>query len=224
MTPNPDQPAPDSGLQFDRADFAGGQALKCSACSVAISGDYYQVNDQVVCPACSEKFAAYGSGGGSKAGRFLRATAAGIGGGFAGFLIYWGVLELTNINFGLIAIVVGWLVGNGVRWGSDRLGGKFYQLLALAITYVAICSTYIPLILRASDAPDVTMPFVVKFIVAFIFSMAAPWLEGPSNIIGWIIIGFGLYQAWIMNRKIPIQITGPFSTGQATPPAAALNP
>ena len=47
-----------------------------------------------------------------------------------------------------------------------------------------------------------------------------PWLEGPSNIIGWAILAFAIYQAWIMNRKANIEIAGPFFTRQVSPPAA----
>ena len=39
--------------------------------------------------------------------------------------------------------------------------------------------------------------------------LAIPFLAGAENIIGLIIIGIGLYEAWKFNRKPQISITGP---------------
>jgi hypothetical protein len=44
----------------------------------------------------------------------------------------------------------------------------------------------------------------------FAVAMAAPFLAGFENIIGLVIIAFGLYQAWKMNKRNPVVITGPF--------------
>lgn len=207
-----------SPLQFEKAEFAGEPLLTCAACKAPITDQYFQVNGQNVCAKCRANIEAFAAGG-SKITRFGKAAGAGIGAGFVGFLLYYIVLELTNINFGLIAIAVGWMVGKAVHWGANRIGGRFYQLLAVAITYVAICATYVPMILREAGGHDTT-PFIFKFIVACVLSLAVPWLEGPSNIIGWIIIGFGLMQAWQMNRKLKIEVSGPFFTRQSVPPAA----
>ena len=40
--------------------------------------------------------------------------------------------------------------------------------------------------------------------------VAMPFLAGMDNIIGLLIIGFGLYQAWSLNRKTVLLINGPF--------------
>jgi hypothetical protein len=222
MNPDPNQPqpippsptvAPPAGLQFDKAEISGEPLLTCAACKTPITGEYYQVNGQNFCAKCRTNIESFAAGG-SEITRFGRAVGAGIVAGFGGFLLYWVILELTHINFGLIAIVVGWMVGAAVRWGSNRMGGRFYQVLAVVITYVAICSTYIPLVLRGAPHPADEVFF------AFIFAMKAPWLEGPSNIIGWIIIAFGLMQAWQMNRELKMNVSGPFFTRQSSPPAA----
>ena len=39
---------------------------------------------------------------------------------------------------------------------------------------------------------------------------AMPFLAGMENIIGLLIIGFGLYQAWSLNRKTVLRVSGPF--------------
>ena len=40
--------------------------------------------------------------------------------------------------------------------------------------------------------------------------LAMPFLAGLENVIGLLIIGFGLYQAWSLNRKAVFNISGPF--------------
>jgi hypothetical protein len=59
---------------------------------------------------------------------------------------------------------------------------------------------------------------------AFILGLAfaAPFLGGASNFMGLIIIAIALYEAWKLNRRIPV--TGPFrvaATPGAGPPPAA---
>ncbi len=211
---NPNPPAASEPLQFDRAEFAQPAALNCAICKAPIIGEFFQANGQNICPACRDKVQA-GFTGGSKSVRSAMALGAGLAAGVAGFLLYWVILTVFNWELGLIAIVVGWMVGGAVRWGSAARGGLFYQLMALVITYVSICSSYIPMIMKG--AGDTSLPWIAKLIVSFFLALAAPWLEGPGNIIGWIIIAVGLYQAWIMNRKPNIQVTGPYSTAKPAP-------
>jgi hypothetical protein len=219
MNPDPNQPPPlpatDAPLQFDKAEIAGEPALSCAVCKTPIVGEYYQANGQTICPRCRDQVSRVGVGGSGPA-RLFKATAAGLGGGLAGFVVYYFVTKLTGWNIGLIAIVVGWLVGMGVRWGSEGRGGVAYQLLAAIITYVAACAIDIPEALSYLEG-EVT---IGKFIFVLLFSLVAPWMAGPSNIIGWAILAFAVYQAWIMNRKVDIEISGPFFARQAAPPAA----
>ena len=53
-------------------------------------------------------------------------------------------------------------------------------------------------------------------------AFAAPFLGGTSNIMGILIIGIGLYEAWKLNRRMPL--SGPFRFGPATPPLMAAGP
>lgn len=58
----------------------------------------------------------------------------------------------------------------------------------------------------------------LAFIVAIAF--AAPFLGGFGNIMGIAIIGIALYEAWKMNKKASLEITGPHVVGAAAEPAA----
>ena len=224
--------------QFDRAEFDGASTVSpCAACAAPLEHHYYEVNGQVVCERCRYELETRLSAG-SGAGRVLRATAAGFGAAVLGALLYYAISALTGYEFGLIAIAVGYGVGAAVRWGSSARGGWLYQTIAIGLTYLAIVSTYIPPIIQgfreiaaqetAATATPGTTPAVqpasapadaaepltaTSFTIAILFlvaiAMAAPFLAGFQNIIGLIIIGIGLYEAWKLNRRVELTITGP---------------
>ena len=58
-------------------------------------------------------------------------------GGAAGIVLWWGLTVMTKIAFGLVAIAIGWLVGQGaVRFaGGKRSTGL--QVLAVAVSLVS---------------------------------------------------------------------------------------
>jgi hypothetical protein len=265
------QPDEATDLQFDRADFSGTPAIPaCAACQQPIVDRYFDVNGQMTCASCHETIA---KALGSQPGRLAPfiALGAGLAGGLVGALLYYAVLAISGYEIGLIAIAVGLLVGRAVRWGSGGRGGRGYQVMAVAITYVAIVSTYVPFILtglrqppveqttpattsaqpdtaqtpspaieatdasssassRAADAaraPGDTIDaggagdageeerpslfFVLGFL--FLLTMASPFLGGFQNVIGWLIIGFALWEAWKSNRRLAVAISGPFALG-----------
>jgi hypothetical protein len=258
--PNQSTAAPEP-LQFERAEFGHGAALSCSFCKTPVppAGEYFQINGQTACPNCRQQLDSAVTGG-SKFARTLRAIAAGVAAAVAGFLIYWSVRVFTGYEFGLIAILIGFMVGAAVRWGAQARGGLFYQLMAVVLTYLSIASNYTPDVLKgmrdpapeepvtaAANSPSTTreidvaknpptttanaapsdqdeqrpIPLWFALPVAFVISLAVPFMDG-LNIIGWVIIGFGLFQAWKINKRIPIEVSGPFNTGGASPQTAPL--
>lgn len=217
-----------SELQFDKAEFAPGSATAstCVVCQSPVAGEYYDINGQTVCPACKAQVersldAPLG------ADALLKAAAAGIAGGVAGAAIYFAVLALSGYEIGIIAIAVGWLVGKGVRWGTGgRGGGPVYQALAMAITYLAIVSTHLlSAIVHVMRQTDATFGAIVSR-VNWIYVLAEPFLDGVENIIGIVIIGIGLYEAWKINRRVRLEITGPFHAAfrPAAPPVPPVPP
>jgi hypothetical protein len=53
----------------------------------------------------------------------------------------------------------------------------------------------------------------------FLLVAAIPFLAGAKNLIGILIIAFGLWEAWKLNRRTALAISGPFQVG-ATPATA----
>ncbi len=243
-------------LQFDRAQFDGDASKPgCAVCHTPLHGSYFEVNGHTVCEACCYKLRE-AEPTGSRAGRALRAIAGGVGAGLAGAILYWLILALTGYEFSLIAIVVGYGVGRAVRWGSGGRGGRAYQALAVALTYLAIVSAYVPLMVTeiitqkstaqvevaapegavvpasASSEPSNVQPsaengkpgniggLLIGLGFLLLLACAAPFMAGVQNIIGLVIIGIGMYQAWKLTRRVSLVITGPHTLA-ASPAATA---
>lgn len=111
---------------------------------------------------------------------------------------------------------------------------------SVGLTYLAIVSTYVPFIVKsarerpgkaspvaaspaaapvaASDSVAV-LPVARKFALGVLalvaIAAAAPFLAGFENVLGLVIIGFALFQAWKMNRRMPLTFNGPYAVGRA---------
>src|SRR3989475_2456381 len=144
----PSAGAPMESLQFDHAERDGSAAsLTCAVCSQAIATSYYEVNGNVTCQRCRSQTLA-GWNRGSPGGRFAKALGLGLGAAVVGAGIYFGIAALTGYEFGLVAIVVGVLVGGAGRKGWTGRAGRRYQLLAMFLTYTAVVVTDSSLIAR----------------------------------------------------------------------------
>jgi hypothetical protein len=207
-------------VQFDKAEFTSpaSSASQCVGCATPITGEYYEVNGQTFCASCTAE-ARRGLGSWPGPAGFFKALAGGIGGGIVGALVYYAVLLLTGYNLAIIAIVVGFLTGKGVSWGSGGRGGPLYQAMAIVLTYVAIVSCYVPFAFAGEPAAghEAVTP-VVGFIAIVLLIIAFPFLAGFENIIGLFIIGIGLYEAWKINKRVPFAVSGPFHAGPGVPP------
>jgi hypothetical protein len=244
MTADPPPPAPATGaddLQFDRAESAApppaaqtagaapAAATTCAVCHQSISDSYFEANGKIICPRCREMIMAHYSTG-SPIGRFFKATALGIAAGAVGAAIWWGVRKLFHdAESGIVAIVVGLLVGGAVRRGSGGRGGRGYQVLAVVLTYLAVSANYVPDLYRGALAGEhgAEIPRAVALVVACAFSLAVPFLTGISSIIGLLIIAFALWEAWRINRHRPLVFNGPYRLPPGVPPpmpAAATVP
>ena len=59
--------------------------------------------------------------------------------------------------------------------------------------------------------------------IVFAVALAAPFLAGAKNLIGLLIIGFALYEAWKLNKRVPLQIAGPFRLAPIPVPAPGVS-
>ena len=198
-------------IRFDSP--AASASAQCSGCKGALSGTYYAVGDQPVCPSCKGELEQSMQRRAGFAG-FLRALLFGSVGGLLGAALWYGVRALTGYEIGIIAIAIGYLVGHGIRRGSGGVGGLGFQILAALLTYFWIVVNYVPDLYagfaQMESATEAT-PATVKLASSVLMAFALPFMQGWNNAIGILIIGFGLYTAWTANKRVPLVITGPFT-------------
>jgi hypothetical protein len=75
----------------------------------------------------------------------LRGAAFGLGAAVIGAILYYAVIAITGLEIGLVAIVIGFMVGSAVRRGTRGVGGRRHQVLAVGLTYFAVGLAYAPL-------------------------------------------------------------------------------
>lgn len=265
----------DDELQFLTAEpgpagsAAAAPAQTCVVCKRPISSTYYALQDKILCPTCREVVAAPPAG--SRFVRMAKATAFGLGAGLLGAVLWYTVRRMFHLEIGLIAILVGFMVGTAVRKGSGGRGGRGYQVLAVVLTYCCITANYMPDVVGAflegarkpaqnaqqqpgralaarevpvdGGAADEPAPadepvaaeapaakdepiglgqllWAIAVLVAIVFavSLAAPFLAGAQNLIGLLIIGFALWEAWKFNARQELPISGPYQIGPGTEP------
>jgi hypothetical protein len=66
-----------------------------------------------------------------------------------GFILYVGFAIATGLVIGYVSLAVGYLVGKGISLGSRGVGGRRYQIAALALTYMAVSLAAVPIAISA---------------------------------------------------------------------------
>ncbi len=77
------------------------------------------------------------------------ASLFGAGAGLAGTAIWCVIRIVMHMELGIVAMLVGYIVGKAVRKGSGGWGGRRYQVLAVLITYACISATFVPVMVEA---------------------------------------------------------------------------
>jgi hypothetical protein len=233
-------PAGFGGLQFQTAEPlpAASQGPACVACKQAVVKTYYHAQGAVVCETCAQRIQS-----GQQAPPPLslaRAVFYGAGAALAGCVLYAAVAILFKLEIGLIAIVVGVMVGKAVRHASNGMGGRPQQILAVLLTYFAISTSYLvvfiyhsvanpqsvqqrvatkigssPAPVRESKPPS----FGTAVVVLLLIAAAAPFLaltQGASALISLFIIFIGLQRAWKLTGRSDILVMGPYELTPAS--------
>jgi hypothetical protein len=193
-------------LQFERAEFGAAPAAKsCTGCHQPIMGEYYDVNGKPFCAACTAAIRqAHPDTGGGVA--FVRALGAGVGAGAVGSALYYIVERISGYQLSIIAIAVGFLVGRAVRWATGGRGGVAYQVLAVALTYIAIAFSWLPFVAEGATGAL----SVVDVIRLMPFLLGLPIQVGLERPFSLVIIGIGLYEAWKFTAPVRLAVSGPF--------------
>lgn len=143
MQPSEERPDADS-LQFRKAEVvAEPDGPACGICRGAVNDSYYHVAGVVCCSSCAEgRLAAQQQRGGVS--HFGRAVLFGAGAALAGTIVWTIIAAVTHMEFALLAIVLGVVVGKAVTYGARGCRGRRYQIAAVLLTYASITASYIP--------------------------------------------------------------------------------
>lgn len=188
------------------------EGVNCHLCDQSIRREYFDINGSVCCEPCKGAVEKNFEGG-FDIQNFIKSFMLGLPVAALGAGLYYAISAVTGFEFGLIAVLIGWVVGMAVMKGSGNRGGVPYQILALSLTYIAIAGTYLPYAMGALkniDSNEITAQVLMQLVSVVVLALAVPFLMGFENIIGLLIIGFGLYQAWKSTKKLEVKIMGPF--------------
>jgi hypothetical protein len=215
-------------LQFEHAIplyVSSGTTQLCVACKTPLTGQYFQAQGLPVCPQCADRINSRQQA--PPPISLLPAVLYGSAAAFAGFLIYATVSIAFDLQLALISILVGVMVGKAIRKGSKGLGGRPQQILAVALTYFAITTSYIPVYIHeamktpakttqtnAAPSSRNTKPSLGSALaIVLLIALAAPFMSlasGFSGILNIAIIFFGLQNAWKLTGRTDLIITGPY--------------
>jgi hypothetical protein len=130
--------------QFGTAEYVGTPGGDhCQFCHQPIAGTYYRTNDAMTCPSCAQKMR--GKFAPDSHAAFVRAMVFGIGAAILGMILYATFAIVTGIVIGYASLAVGWIVGKAMIQGSNGVGGKRYQIVAVLLTYAAVSTAAIPI-------------------------------------------------------------------------------
>jgi len=217
-----DQPTSDGALSFERAEFAADspQGLACAFCQQPLSQRYWQVGKRPACAECRARLE-LAIAHSMSSGNFARALSYGLLAALAGS-VAWVVIErLTGAQVGIVALGIGYAVGKAVRRGAAGFGGPRYQALAVFLTYSSIALASLPAYLELAKAASQSS-FTTTWPTVLALSYASPFLDLKDHVIGLVILGIGLYQAWKLTRALPVIVLGPFAMEASAPAALEL--
>ncbi|MBC8423900.1 hypothetical protein H8E07_07230 [bacterium] len=184
--------------------------LQCGA-DIPPGTPRHTTEDGAVCAACLEAIKSQVQATIGEQGRdinWVNALLGGLLGGSLGVLIWWGLTVLTSRSFGLVAIVIGFLVGKGVVMLTGGKRARGLQILSVLIATVAYgYASYLVMrtfLLRlAADDPDLSL------------MIGLPLLPDPGRLVDVVRLDFGImdmvflaiviWQAWRMPAPIRLE-------------------
>src|SRR5213083_1970166 len=117
-------------LQFERVGTGpvasappGTLAVICAVCQTSIDTKYFDVNGSILCSGCRTHAEAAAE---TPRGIVPLMTAGvyGLGAGVCGAILYYAVIAITHLEIGLVAILIGYMVGYAVHKGARLRGAR----------------------------------------------------------------------------------------------------
>jgi hypothetical protein len=222
--------------QFSTAEYGHVPGTeRCRICNNLIAGDYFRVNNLMACSQCASD-ARNGQPRDSHVA-FSRGLALGIGAAIAGMILYASFTIITGWYIGYLALGVGYLVAKAMKKGANGLGGRRYQIAAVALTYAAISVAAVPIGIvdaikhqktvkqtqssttpptngRPVPPPTHAISYGTFAVRMLGIGLISPFLELQDPVhgaIGLFILFIGLRIAWQLTASAPLDVEGPYS-------------
>jgi len=151
-----------------------------------------------------------------------RALLYGLVAGALGAAIWFAIVVVTNYEIGLLAVIIGALVGTGVVIGSGRKHNLRLQLLSVTITLAAMAFAeyfivrhfVVEYLVEQGSASSADVPLLFPLDLAFGF-IAAAIQDDPLTLVFW---GIAVWTAFRVPRAPKVAaVTAPAAT--RVPPA-----
>jgi hypothetical protein len=184
-------------------------ATRCGRCQAALSeSDRVPAGDRVFCRTCYDILKLQVRTGVAAMSQDINYPIAALGailGGIVGALAWWGLTVLTKIGFGLVAVVIGLLVGHGTLMFSRRKRSVGLQAMAVAVgalsflvaVYLVNMTFINQALAQRGEAWRVGFP--PASLNAFYQVIAANF-----GIMKLVFLGIIVYEAWVIPRPIKL--------------------
>ena len=183
---------------------------RCARCQTALSeGDRVTAQDRIFCRSCYEVLQLQLRRSVASLSEDINYPMALLGavlGGAVGVLAWWGFTVLTKIGFGLVAVAIGFLVGQGTARfaGGKRSAGL--QVLAVVVGALSfLVATYLVNMTFVNEALVQTgevwrVPFPPASLKMFYRVVAVNF-----GVMKLVFLAIVIYEAWIIPR--PVKLT-----------------
>lgn len=205
---------------FERAEYGAGASApngaseQCVRCGQRLTGRFFRMNGASMCEPCANVAVSSPIEGAN--GAFAKAILVGVGAAILGSILYAVIEIATGWTIGYVALAVGWLVGKGMRWGSEGRGGRKYQIAAAILTYLSVSFASVIVIVHTIQRhnPEMQLALTDRFFFFIAkYGLMSPFLElqnGLGGVIGLFILFIGIRAAWSMMAGSEFRITGPY--------------
>ncbi len=177
------------------------ETMTCVQCEKTLSeaDDVETTENGVFCRDCYDSQAAQVRGIVDQQNQDINYSMAAVGallGGVVGALIWWGFTVITKIEFGLVAVVIGFTVAKGILFFTGGKRSQGLQIMAVGVSAVAyfyanylvsrtyILEAYPEMAESMGFLPDLSLFFEISRLTFGMFTL--------------VFLGIVIWQAWQM--------------------------